>query len=163
MELVSCPNCKSQDLQVDFVYCPYCGKQLVKPGKCSTCGHQNAVNAKFCQECGTALQSSRSEQMTPSTVTILEEEPVPINGITIEFGYSSSANFDFAVQAAELFSSLKIYGEGKKAVYRINFSQSEIESTIELVKFVRGWKSSRLYVDGAKTTWDAVLLFFVVL
>jgi len=159
MKLTNCPFCKSQGLKDDYLFCPYCGKQLATPGKCSSCGHQNAINAKFCQECGSSLQPSQVDQIVPQKITVLDIEPIPTNGITIEFGYSSSANFDFAVQTAELCPYFKVFGEGKKAIHRINFDPVEIESTIELVKYVRGWKSSRIFADGERTTWDAVYSF----
>lgn len=159
MDMISCSTCNASRLKEDYVFCPYCGKPLAKPGKCTNCGHQNASSAKFCQECGLSLQTNRFGQTEIPKAPLLEEDPIPTSGITIEFGYSSSTNFDFAVQAAEVFPSFRTFGEGKKALYRINFDQSEIVSTIELVKFARGWKSSRIYVNGEKTTWDAVYSF----
>jgi len=153
----NCQYCNAKGLLEEFNFCPFCGKKLISSGVCGNCGFNNPESAKFCQECGSLL--SVSGKGTQPKVTILESEPVPKEGITIEFGYSSSSNFDLAIRAAEVFPSFKVFGEGKKATYRINFDQPNIETTLELVKFIRGWKSSRIYTDGERSTWDSVYSF----
>ena len=165
MKLLNCPSCNSIGLKSDYLFCPYCGNQLIKTGKCPSCGQKNEEDAKFCNKCGSSLQtglsaktSSRDNISTPK-VAVLDIESPPTTGITIDFSYSSSANFDFAIQTAESFSSFKQFGEGKKTLYRVNFDPSEIETSIELAKFVRGWKSSRIYAEGERTTWDTVYSF----
>jgi hypothetical protein len=105
------------------------------------------------------LKESEDINKNQTKVTILESEPIPKSGVTIEFGYSSSPNFDLAINEAELFPSYRVFGEGKKSTCRINFNQLDIESTMELVRLVKGWKSSRIFIDGERTTWDAVYSF----
>jgi hypothetical protein len=90
---------------------------------------------------------------------IVEEAPVPEMGLTLEFGYSTSSNFDFAVEAARQLPNFRQVGEGRKAQYQVNLPTSQITDSIELVGYIKGWKSARVYVDGDKTTWDSVYSF----
>ncbi|HOE71190.1 MAG TPA: zinc ribbon domain-containing protein [Brevefilum sp.] len=159
MEDLTCHHCKTKGLSTEYVFCPFCGNKLFVPGDCRNCAHINPIDAKFCQNCGISLQDSEDIDKNQSNFTILESETLPKSGITIEFGYSSSPNFDLAIHEAEMFPSYKVFGEGKKSIYRINFNQLDIELTLELVKFIRGWKSSRIFVEGKRSTWDAVYSF----
>jgi hypothetical protein len=153
----SCPMCKASRLKKDFVFCPYCGNRLPEIAACPKCRYQDISNAKFCPECGTQLVGQTNEG---SVAEILEElEIVPTKGIVIEFGYSSSQNFDFAVYAAQQFSTFRQIGEGKKAVYRVHLQPEEIEKSLELVNYIRLWKSARVYFDGEKTTFENVFSF----
>ena len=155
MGINTCISCGANDLQEDFKYCPYCGEKLITPGKCPICEFINDNHAKFCQECGTPLTSHNKSEK----IEVLDYESVPKQGITIEFGYSSSPNFDLAYSEASNFPSFKQFGEGKKATHRIFFDSSDITSTIELVEYIRGWKSSRIYIDGERSTWENVYSF----
>lgn len=163
MSSINCPICKSHGLNNEYLFCPHCGIELAKVGICKNCNNKNDPSSKFCQECGAPLQNKLkdiSSKVASSTQkVIIDIESIPTSGITIEFGYSSSANFDFAIQEAELFSSFKQFGEGKKIQNRVNLQTSEIASSVELVKYIKEWKGSRIYVDGERSSWEAVYSF----
>jgi len=119
---------------------------------------------KFCPKCGTPVAASASAPTastapTKNVVEILESEPPPQQGITIEFPYSSSASFEFAVKAARAFSTFKQFGEGKKAIYRVNFPSHDMPAAMELVENLKGWRNRTLYVNGEKVPWDNVFGF----
>ena len=158
MGTINCLSCGANNLLEDFKFCPYCGNRLIIPGKCPKCGFENNKIAKFCQECGHPLSES-DKNPVGITPEVIEISPIPKHGITIEFGYSSSPNFDVALEEAKLFSSFKQFKEGKKATYRINFDSNEIKSTVELVNLIRGWKSSRIYIEGEKSIWENTYTF----
>src|SRR5258705_13460560 len=128
-----CPSC-SVAIAVAFKFCPNCGYDLQKPIVCPTCQYPNESNSKFCQECGLDLRgrasakahSKRSAADAKPAVT--EIEPPPCNGITIEFPYSTSQSFDFALECAKRFPTFSHYGEDKKSVYRVTFDPSEMDS-----------------------------------
>lgn len=154
----TCPSC-NVELTGEFRFCPNCGHDLKKPIVCPNCEYQNESNSKFCQECGTPPTKTRTKAKTAdSQPAIVEIEPPPSNGITIEFPYSSAQTFEFAVECAKKFPTFKQYGEDKKAIYRVTFQPFEMESAIELVEHLKGWRRT-VYVDGEKVTWDSVFSF----
>jgi len=159
MGTITCQNCKAKELSEEYIFCPFCGKKLINEGVCKNCGFRNSKSAKFCQECGATLTTIENNKEFQSDVTILETESIPKSGITIEFGYSSSSNYDLAKYEAEMFPSLRVFGEGKKTTYRININNFDIDKTINLVKYIKGWKSSKIFIDGERTTWDDVYAF----
>lgn len=91
--------------------------------------------------------------------TVSSINPIPPKGVTIEFFYSTSANFDFAVAAAQKFKRFYQHGEGKKAVYRVTFGRDEMHIAVELVDFLKGWRKRAVYINGEKVTWDSVFSF----
>jgi len=93
----------------------------------------------------------------PDTVTEIEA-PSSV-GITIEFPYSSAQSFDFAVECARKFATFREYGKDKKAIYRVTFDASQIESSLDLIEHLKGWRRRTVYVDGEKVTWDSVFSF----
>jgi len=90
---------------------------------------------------------------------IIDFESPPANGITVEFPYSTSQSFDFAVEAAQKFPTFKKYGQDKKAIYRVNVDPKDVNSLIELLEHLKGWRKRTVYVDGEKVTWDSVFSF----
>ncbi len=155
----NCFNCK-KTVQPDFKVCPYCGENLIDKKVCPKCNYENEANSKFCQECGVNLVGEKEKTIKPKPkVEVVELEPVPSTGITIEFPYSSSQSYDFAVKAAEKFESYQLSGEGKKVIHRVNVNDNEIESLDELIENLKGWRSRVVYVKGEKVQWDSVFNF----
>ena len=150
MKNKACSNCKKSGFDSEFLFCPYCGNDLFLQGKCGECGHQNPPESKYCQECGSklSLEPVLADEPEYTILPITNLEDVPASGITIEFGYSTSANFDKALKIAREFDSYIQYGEDRKALHRITIDPSQIEETTELHDYVGGWKSAKLYIDG---------------
>lgn len=141
-----CPSCNSEGLKPEYRFCPYCGYELGLPISCPKCGYENESNSKFCQECGTSLFSKRTKKEKPPrktsepSISVSEIPQPPSNGITIEFPFSTAGSFDFAVQSAKNFPTYQQFGEKKKTLYRINFDPVEMESAMELVEHLKGWR-----------------------
>lgn len=160
MKIISCYDC-GFELQDNFLFCPGCGKDLKRKGICLKCGHENTQDANFCQKCGSSL---RQENKQPSISVEsprfeMKESRIPSSGITLEFPYSSSQSFDYAVEEAQKHPTFCQFGEGKKAIYRVTFSQEEMEATAELAEKLKGWRNRVVYVDGSKTAWDSVFSY----
>jgi len=115
-----------------------------------------------------------SEMELPSVDVIVPSQPkrraaetaapgdvplVPTAGIAIEFSYSSSQSFEFALQAAQGFPTFRQFGEGKKARYQVTIQKPEIAKCLELVSLLKGWRNRMVYVDGQKAQWDAIFAF----
>ena len=81
-------------------------------------------------------KAARTKHATRAQV--IEAEPIPYQGITIEFLYSSSSSFGFAVEAARALPGFKQLGEEKKAVYRVTFSMEHMDAALELVEYLKG-------------------------
>ncbi len=163
MPQVVCPSC-DKEIKDDFRFCPNCGYDLQKPIVCPNCEYANESNSNFCQECGIPLrkglksgvQKGIKGDTTQSSVSI---PPASSNGITIEFPYSSAQSFEFAVEAAKKIHTFQQFGEDKKAIYRIEFLTSEMDSAAEFIEHLKGWRKRTVYVDGEKVTWDSVFSF----
>jgi membrane protease subunit (stomatin/prohibitin family) len=54
VETVKCPKCSSP-VSADAKFCPECGNAMQAKKKCPKCGTEAAANAKFCPECGTTF------------------------------------------------------------------------------------------------------------
>jgi hypothetical protein len=163
MGMETCPDCGAQ-VQSGFRFCPGCARDLQRPIECPGCGYSNESNSRFCQECGRPLRGpedrgqtkKREKAVAPRTPTTL---PPPADGITIEFPFSASLGFEFAVQAAAKHPSFQQFGEGKKAIYRTTYPPAEMTSVIELVEHLKGWRNRSVYVDGQKVPWKSVFEF----
>lgn len=160
----TCPSC-NVELAAEFRFCPNCGHDLQQPIVCPNCKYLNESNSKFCQECGLPLRSTPSvkvqekpKALEPPT-PVVKIEPPPNKGITIEFPYSSSQTFDFAVECAKKFSTFRQYGEDKKAIYRVTFPPQEIDTSTQLIEYLKGWRRKTVYVDGEKVMWESVFSF----
>ena len=159
----SCPSCKAKGLADDFRFCPYCGVEVKKTTACPQCGHDPGRDVKFCPECGARLDgvapsAKRTKAATPKA-GILELEPPPGQGITVEFLYSTSSSFEFALQAAQALPNYRQYGEGKKAVHRVTFDLDSMDNALELADYLKGWRRRTVYVDGEKVPWQSVFGF----
>ena len=156
----TCYNCNSEINDI-YNFCPHCGVNQ-KELKCHKCSYINEPNSKFCQECGSKLTkeskttSSKTKDMEDVEVIIA---PIPDTGITIEFNYSSSQTFEFALEEARKFSTYSEYGEGKKAVYRVHVNDDEVEKLDNLVDNMKGWRNRKVYHNGDKIPWDSVFSF----
>jgi RNA polymerase subunit RPABC4/transcription elongation factor Spt4 len=151
----SCYNCRNE-IREDFNFCPHCGSnqnEIV----CPNCSYSNEPNSKFCQECGTQLNGKQKKEKRASDELI--DQPVPETGITVEFKYSTSQTFDFAIEEAKKFSSYQQIGEDKKAIYRVNVPEDEIESLEPLLENLKGWRNRKVYHNGEKVLWDSLFSY----
>ena len=160
----TCIACSASDLDDGFAFCPFCGSELNQPFVCGSCGAEAPVGSAFCPTCGTALVGPQPQKAKPAPrakpkAEAVDIPPPPSNGITIEFAYSTSTSFEFAVTEAQKAQRFTSYGEGRKALYRATYSQTELTNAIDLIEFVRGWRRHAVYVDGDKVPWDSVFKF----
>ena len=157
----TCQNCASE-IQDTFNFCPNCGTDLGKPIICKNCSYSNEPNSKFCQECGEALFEKYKQKEKKSREPKLEITEIPepsATGITIEFPYTTAQSFDFAVKEAKAFDSFEQFGEDKKAIYRVTFSENEVYKAKDLLDQLKGWRKRTVYVNGEKVQWDSVFSF----
>lgn len=150
-----CYKCNSE-LLIAFKFCPYCGASQSNI-ECRECGYNNEPNSKFCQECGTPISSRAKKKETSKSVVI--DKPIPEYGITVEFNYSTSQTFDFALEEAKKFNTFQQIGEEKKAIYRVNVSDDQIESLEPLIENLKGWRNRRVYYNGEKVQWDTIFQY----
>ena len=158
----NCFNC-NKEVEPDFKVCPYCGVRLDEI-ECPVCHYKNEPNSKFCQECGNKLLEGTGQKSKElSKVTVINEvetiEDVPKEGVTIEFNYSSSQSFEFAVKSASEFKSFRKFGEGKKALYRVTVKENEMDRLDELIENLKGWRNRRVYLNGEKVQWDNIFCY----
>jgi RNA polymerase subunit RPABC4/transcription elongation factor Spt4 len=153
-----CQNCKKSGLQPDYKFCPFCGVEIEKALACPGCGNTKIQGMKFCPECGSKLDQESLKTGAEATV-VDAKEAVPQQGITIEFGYSSSQNYDFAVAEAKKFPVYMAFGNQKRIRHRVVIQPDEISQVTELVNYTQGWKTSRIYENGEPSTFQVVFGF----
>jgi hypothetical protein len=156
----TCPKCEFE-VQDSFSFCPNCGNDLSRPIVCKECNYSNEPNSKFCQECGTLLfdKTKQKAKNKLSDIELIELPPPTLEGITIEFPFTSAQSFDFAVKEASRFETFEQFGEGKKAIYRITIAENEVYQVKELLNHLKGWRKRTVYVNGEKVLWDSVFSF----
>jgi hypothetical protein len=158
MNTSACPDC-GHSLTSECLFCPKCGRDLQQPLKCPKCGYANESNSKFCQECGRPLgirSQAPHDKTTRPRVVPAEIPPPPSTGITIEFRYSTSQSFEFAVAYAAKHASFAQFGDAKRALYRVAYDRTDLESVAEMAEHLKGWRNRAVYVDGEKVTWKSV-------
>lgn len=153
MKSTLCPSCGRKGLKKEFKFCPYCGnEQLTSRGECTSCGHMNDPDAKFCQECGKPV-AGPSGDSPPSDLEIMTALPLPPNkGIVIRFGHSTSPNFDIAVKEAMKYDTFTKWGDGNKSTYEVTFKCDDIHNSFAVANYVSGWARSKLYFNGEQLT-----------
>lgn len=124
-------------------------------GTCPSCKALMPPASKFCPSCGASI----SDKPKDKKVLVEKPEPVPSTGITVEFLFSSSGSFEQAVQEAKKAETFRMFGEGKQAVYRMNYPRKEIERFLPLLEYLKGWRKRKVYVDGELQQWDSVFAF----
>ncbi len=50
------PMHQGGDNDAGYIYCPFCGTQIVKLNKCLQCGKDLPLEAKFCMVCGAKIE-----------------------------------------------------------------------------------------------------------
>ncbi len=85
-------------------------------------------------------------------------EPTPTS-VTIEFRFSTSPSYEFAVEAAKKFEGYQATGRDKKVVHQVTVPFEEIESLRSLLEYLKGFRNRAVLLDGVKTLWDSVFSF----
>jgi hypothetical protein len=152
-----CPSCEA-DLSPGFRFCPMCGHKPTTRLVCRNCQHENEATAKFCAGCGASLSSvvGGATEGPPLTDSL---EPPPSAGISIEFPFSGSQTFEFAVDSASKLPGFRQFGHDKKVIYRVTLPPADLHLATDLVGFLKGWRSRTVYVDGEKAPWDSVFSY----
>ncbi|ATW24122.1 hypothetical protein [Candidatus Formimonas warabiya] len=68
--------------------------------------------------------------------------------ITLEFGKSTSQNYDLAVEYIKKNPTYTETGQGKSVKHTANYSLANINPFFELYDLVSGWKSTAIYMGG---------------
>ena len=58
---MKCPYCNGK-INDSSLFCPTCGKEVIRNKKCPKCGHLNSLNSSFCEKCGTQLPALNLQQ-----------------------------------------------------------------------------------------------------
>lgn len=82
--------------------------------------------------------------------------------LAIEFGQSSSAKFERAVQAASKLPGFAVLiDESGTCVYRVLCRADQLANLGRLVHLIEGWKNVRCYVSGCEVSIEAVQAWLV--
>lgn len=76
--------------------------------------------------------------------------------ITVSFGFSTSNNYNLAVERAKAYPTYKATGEGKEVIHSVDFAFDEIDDLRSLLDLVGQWKSTTLYVDNKPVAFSEI-------
>lgn len=86
-----------------------------------------------------------------------ETKPVPQKAqITLEFGKSTSKNYEFAVQQAMKHSSYNEHTADKDVIHKVTVGLDEIDYLRSLLDTVGQWKSTKLYLNNSPILYSNV-------
>jgi hypothetical protein len=112
--------------------------------RCPICGRE--TEGDFCAYCAGSLQKQEGQ---PSWERAAAK-------VTVEFGRSTSSNYDFAVELAMKHPSYATLGTGKDVTHRVTVGLEEIDFLRSLLNYVGDWKSTRLYLDDRLTPYGEI-------
>jgi hypothetical protein len=133
-------------------FCPACGAKQSHERICSSCGCKNSIESKFCKECGSLLLDAIVDPVD-------EDTPIPAEGITVEFSFSTSPSFEFAIKEAEKLPGYTKIRNAKKALYRVTVADSEVEKLSLLLDKLKGWRNRHVYFQGKEAEWGSVFAY----
>lgn len=164
---IYCPKCGSVvDTEADpahigdepeFAFCP--NQECLEVINLKYDQYRRVDEKPSCPHPLTLTASPHKAEFEQKTFSLTEILPIASAYITIEFPFSTSQTFDFAVKEASKHPSFEQSGKGKKVIYRVTYSPSEMATAIELVEHLKGWRNRRVYVGGEKVPWDSVFSF----
>ncbi|WP_347488746.1 zinc-ribbon domain-containing protein [Desulfoscipio sp. XC116] len=73
---MQCPNCQKM-LQGEFMFCPFCGAQVIKNTTCHTCHKQVDPAWVSCPYCGSDLKAPVQQPMREQPVYMPEKRHQP--------------------------------------------------------------------------------------
>lgn len=111
---------------------------------CDKCETRIPKGANFCPSCG--------DPVTEADIVTRPEKDDHVPVITIIFGYSSSSNYDTAVEISKNIPSFTTKGEGKDALHELELEAYDVALAIKVWEIVGGWKSSNMTIDGDQAT-----------
>jgi hypothetical protein len=89
------------------------------------------------------LEALRQKQTTPPQAQVQPEA----SQIKIEFGFSTSPNYQRAVAIAQELSGYTTWGEGRKLRHQVTFVAEEVEEFLHLSGLARKWKSTTFWLN----------------
>lgn len=117
--------------------------------KCDKCGGAITEGSTFCPHCADPVTTSdKPESALAGSATAI---------VNISFGYSSSPNYNTAVDLCTKLPSYTASGEDKEIRHSIALAITEIELLIKLYELVGGWKTSSMLINGQAATKSALV------
>lgn len=121
--------------------------------KCPACAADVARAAKFCPQCGVALEEAEEAG------AVAVDYRIPSDGIAIEFPESTASGFTDAVRKAAGASQYAECVKGRKKWYMAAWPLSRIGEAAALVRDLKGMRNRKVWIDGTESRWDDVFGF----
>ena len=113
---------------------------------CDKCRAKIADGYKFCPECGDPV--TEADMVKENAITMHGKIPV----VTLVFGYSTSGNYQRAVEICSKNPSYESTGDGRAIQHKVTLPITEAELLGNLYDLVGSWKSSFMQIDGVSAT-----------
>jgi hypothetical protein len=111
---------------------------------CDKCNAGITEGTKFCPQCGDPV--TEADRVS---IPALKNQIAPVE---ITFGYSTSANYQKAVDICKNIPSYTESGEGKNLQHKIILPITEVELLTNLFELVGSWKTSQMLINGHACT-----------
>ncbi len=128
-------------------------KNLSQEIQCPKCKFVVKGNAKFCPECGSAID----QKIVDSTVNVSYE--IPESGVSVEFAESTAAGFQDALKLQKLAPFHADCLKGKKKWFIASWPKENILQVVPLVENLKGMRNRKVYIDGKESKWDDIFAF----
>lgn len=119
---------------------------------CAKCRAQIEGTARFCPECGAAL-----ETYAPQT-TALDFE-IPSEGYAITFCESTAAGFTTALGLAKQVGAVQSALKSKKTWYLVKIDRDRFVDVVRMGNALSGIRNRAIYRDGHQMDWDELFGF----
>jgi hypothetical protein len=106
--------------------------------KCPKCNYENDDNNNFCSNCGAKLKD----------IAILDTAISVNPDVIIEFGKSTSNNYNIAVERAKAYPTYTESITDKAIRHRVTFKMEQIDDIRSMLDLIGRWKSTTIYIDN---------------
>lgn len=152
-----CKSCGREVIRDSYKFCPQCGFEVAKTFKCNSCKEEILAGSKFCSTCGKSVEKViQKKSVQPLKKAQL---PPPGNGVTIEFKFSTAMSFENALLEAQKLDGFEQYGDGKRAVYRVNVAAQDLLTLSALVEKLSPMRNKSVYINQDLESWHDVFGF----
>lgn len=110
---------------------------------CDKCNAKINEGSKFCPQCGDSVDEKD---------IVMDAIENNIANVNLSFGYSSSVNYQKAIDICKNVNTYAVTGDGKSLIHKITLPITEVELVITIFDLVGKWKSSLMLINGKSCT-----------
>ena len=119
---------------------------------CAKCGAQIQSDARFCPECGAAVENA-----APASTAL--DFDTPKSGYAITFSESTAPGFITALELAKQIGPVQTVMRNKKTWYLVSVPSERFIDVMRIAKALSGIRNRGIYHNGQPVDWDELFDF----